>query len=83
LGDDAYKQKFHAGKDAGYEGSTIAECIVCVRCGAPYNEEWVTRNGQTVAEGMYCIEHKFNGKKEKDPSYKDEGYSGRQKVPVH
>lgn len=83
LGDDAYEMTLHEGKGSGYECSTIAECIVCVRCGAPYNEEWVTRNGQTVASGMYCIEHKFNGKKEKDTAYEKQGYSEREIVPVH
>lgn len=67
---DGYKIPSHRG--AKYVSTTKGECIVCTRCAAPYQEQWVIRNNQWVAKGMYCREHKWtNGKKYSDGSQYD------------
>lgn len=67
LGDQSYTMPDHS-TSAGYTKTTAAECILCTRCAEPYGK-WVTRNGQTVSEGMLCrghIEEKSDGTKRYD-----------------
>ncbi len=67
LGGDAYSMSRHGGKPA-YQKSTKGECMVCIYCGSPYMD-WVRRNGQIVANGMYCREHIKSGKRASDSAF--------------